>query len=559
MNPRSSFCLALLLALLCPAREYAQQPPAGKKVALLVGVRKYKKEELSDLKFTENDVNDLAALLRQNGYRRVVVLTQKNGANNPDLLPTGDNIREYLQTTLKNCQPEDTVLLSFSGHGVQFKEEKEHYFCPMDTRLGDRKTLVSLSGVYEQLKQCKAGTKVLFVDACRNDPEPEGGRFAAKVERVAGQRVAPPGGMAAFYSCSKGETSFESEAIKHGVFFHFVIEGLKGKAASKKGEVTLEALAAYVKNNVDDYVRDQISPKHAQTPHLVSDIRGQVPLVTGVKPPEGPEPTGNEETLGPDSQIHPGVPRGKVTKYTWKSKVFADTERDYWVYVPAQYDGKKPSCVMVFQDGLPHLSDTGPLRVPLVFDNLIHKKELPVIIGIFINPGTLPPEKPGDRPRQNRTFEFDTLSDQYARFLETEILPEVGKHYKLRQDAAGRAISGISSGGICAFTAAWQRPDLFSKVLCHIGSFVNIRGGHEYPSLIRKTKPPKHIRVFLQAGAKGLDNEYGSWARANQEMADALKFAKYDYQFVLGPGAHNPRHGGAILPDSLRWLWRDEK
>ena len=178
------------------------------------------------------------------------------------------------------------------------------------------------------------------------------------------------------------------------------------------------------------------------------------------------------------------------------------------------------------------------------------------MVGVFINLGTVPAADPGQRPRANRSFEYDTLSDQYARFLEKEILPEVGKELRLRQDAAGRAICGISSGGICAFTAAWERPDLFSKVLSHVGSFTNIRGGDVYPGLVRKT-PRKPIRVFLQDGSGDLDNQFGSWPLANQQMAAALKYAKYDYRFEYGDGGHNGKHGGAILPDSLRWLWRD--
>jgi enterochelin esterase-like enzyme len=262
--------------------------------------------------------------------------------------------------------------------------------------------------------------------------------------------------------------------------------------------------------------------------------------------------------LGPDSQEQEGVPHGTVTKYTWTSTVFPGTVRDYWVYVPAQYDKEHPACVMVFQDGGGYVNPKGQFRVPVVFDNLIHKKEMPVTIGIFINPGNIPATKPGEAARSNRSFEYDTLSDQYVRFLDKEILPEVGKQYALRQDAAGRAICGISSGGICAFTAAWERPDLFSKVLSHVGSFTNIRGGHVYPALIRKTER-KPIRVFLQDGSGDLDNLHGSWPLANQEMAAALKFAGYDYQFVFGDGGHNGKHGGAILPDSLRWLWRGEK
>jgi enterochelin esterase family protein len=257
--------------------------------------------------------------------------------------------------------------------------------------------------------------------------------------------------------------------------------------------------------------------------------------------------------LGPDSMKQEGVPEGKVTKHSWTSTIFPGTVRDYWVYVPAQYDAKKPACVMVFQDGNTYQRLNGEFRVPIVFDNLIHKKEMPVTIGIFIEPGGSK-----DRPRNNRSFEYDTLSDQYTRFLEKEILPEVAKDYNLRTDAAGRAICGLSSGGICAFTAAWERPDLFSKVLSHVGSFTNIRGGDVYPGLVRKTEK-KPIRVFLQDGSGDLDNQYGNWPLANQQMAAALKYKKYDYKFEYGDGGHNGKHGGAILPDSLRWLWRDEK
>ena len=266
---------------------------------------------------------------------------------------------------------------------------------------------------------------------------------------------------------------------------------------------------------------------------------------------------GDEEyKLGPDSQIQEGVPRGKVTKQTWKSQIFAGTVRDYFVYVPAPYDPAKPACVMVFQDGESYVKEDGDFRAPIVFDNLIHRGQMPVTIGIFINPGAFPPKDPGQKPASNRSFEYDSLSDQYARFLLEEILPEVGKAYNLVKEASGRAICGISSGGICSWTVAWERPDAFSKVLSHVGSFTNIRGGHVYPALLRKT-PPKPIRVFLQDGAKDLDNEHGNWPLANQEMAAALKFAKYDHRFEYGNGAHSGKHGGAILPESLRWLWRD--
>jgi len=265
--------------------------------------------------------------------------------------------------------------------------------------------------------------------------------------------------------------------------------------------------------------------------------------------------------LGPDSQRQEGVPRGEVIQHTWKSEIFPGTIRYYSVYKPAQYDPEKPCAVMVFQDGHTYVDEKGQFRVPVVFDNLIHRGELPPIVGIFIDPGYLADELPetrGWRPRpQNRSFEYDTLSDQYARFLLEEILPEVGKDLNLTTDPNQRAICGISSGGICAWTVAWERPDEFRKVLSHVGSFTNIRGGHVYHALIRKTEP-KPIRVFLQDGSGDLDNSHGNWPLANQQMAASLKFAKYDYKLVYGEGGHNGIHGGAILPESLKWLWRKE-
>jgi enterochelin esterase family protein len=263
--------------------------------------------------------------------------------------------------------------------------------------------------------------------------------------------------------------------------------------------------------------------------------------------------------LGPDSFPQDGVPKGKVTgPLKWKSETFAGTERDYWVYVPAQYKPDEPACVMVFQDGGGYVGEKGQHRVPVVFDNLIHQKAMPVTVGIFINPGTFPSPDPKAKGRSNRSFEYDTLSDQYARFLEKEMLPEVEKTVKLRQDAAGRAICGASSGGICAFTVAWERPNMFSKVLSTIGSFTNIRGGDVYPGLIRKTEK-KPIRVFLQDGSNDLDNLHGNWPLANLQMAASLKYMGYDYKLVYGEGAHNGKQAGAILPDALRWLWRETK
>jgi len=264
----------------------------------------------------------------------------------------------------------------------------------------------------------------------------------------------------------------------------------------------------------------------------------------------------DDYTLGPDSQRKEGVPRGKVESFVHKSQVFAGTEREVSVFIPAQYDGQTPVACMVFQDGSAYASEKGSFRVPIVLDNLIHQKKIPVMAAIFINPGSFPPRGESRRPGSNRSVEYDTLSPQYATFLEKEILPEVEKRVKLKTDASSRAICGMSSGGICAFTVAWERPDLFSKVLSHIGSFTNIRGGDVYPGKIRKT-PKKPIRVFLQEGSNDLDNEHGNWPLANRAMFAALRFKKYDVRYVEGDGAHNGKHGGAILPESLIWLWRE--
>lgn len=258
-----------------------------------------------------------------------------------------------------------------------------------------------------------------------------------------------------------------------------------------------------------------------------------------------------------------GAPQGTVKEFRFeKSKVFPGTKRDCWVYIPAQYDGSEPAALMVFQDGHAYVSENGQIRVPIVFDNMIHRGEIPVTVGIFINPGHRGDDAPpanGWGRRDNRSFEYDSLSPDYATFLIDEMIPHVADEFdlKLTDDPSMRAICGMSSGGICAFTAAWERPDYFHKVLSHIGSFTNIRGGHVYPALIRKTER-KNIRVFLQDGSNDLNNIFGSWPLANQQMASALAFSGYDFKFVYGDGAHNGKHGGAIFPDSMRWLWRAE-
>jgi enterochelin esterase-like enzyme len=251
---------------------------------------------------------------------------------------------------------------------------------------------------------------------------------------------------------------------------------------------------------------------------------------------------------GPESDRQPAVPRGPVHEYVWNaSRVFPGTNRLYWVYVPAQYTASEPASLMVFQDGRLYLDPEGEMRVPLVFDNLIHQGEMPVTIGVFIDPGM--PE--------NRNVEYDAFSDAYATFLLTEILPAVRDRYAITDDPDRWAIGGGSSGGSCAFTVAWTRPDRFRRVLCFLGSFAQIPGGNPYPELIHDT-PTKPLRIFLQAATRDLnwDASELNWFSANLRVAAALAERGYDLRLVLGDGGHDPNHGGAILPDALRWLWR---
>jgi len=263
-------------------------------------------------------------------------------------------------------------------------------------------------------------------------------------------------------------------------------------------------------------------------------------------------------TLGPDSQRHDGVPRGSLTKFTWVSKggMYPGIERDYWVYVPAQYNASKPACLMVFQDGEGMIREDGSYRVPIVFDNLIQQGDMPVTIGVFINPGVLPQGGSDVPPLFNRSYEYDSVDDRYVRFLTEEILPAVKKQWSISDDPNNRAIAGASSGGIAAFTAAMLRPDAFRRVLSFIGSYTNLRGGNQWPDLIRKMEPAP-LRVFLQDGNHDLNIFAGNWWMANQDMASALEYRGYDLKFITGTEGHNGKQGGAVLPDALRWLWRN--
>jgi len=286
--------------------------------------------------------------------------------------------------------------------------------------------------------------------------------------------------------------------------------------------------------------------------------------------------------FGPLSYLEDGVPSGKLSeKIVHTSKIYDGMKSEYWIYVPAEYDAKTPAAVMVFQDGggYIHRDDIDPTLN--VIDNLIAQKKIPVMICVFINPGDIAdaPGTPtynfvkayGDKWQRTlkdsmRSTLYDTVSDRYARFLRDEILADVGAQYNLRKDAYSHAITGLSSGGICSFNAAWQMPDEFSRVISWIGSFTSIQwkedaanpdGGQDYPEKILRD-PKRNLRVWLQDGANDMENaKYGSWPLANLRMANSLKTKGYDFHFSFGKGTHNPGQGSAEFPEEMVWLWRD--
>ena len=252
-------------------------------------------------------------------------------------------------------------------------------------------------------------------------------------------------------------------------------------------------------------------------------------------------------------------PQGEIRRGDFdQSQVFPATTRQYAVYIPSQYDAddSKPASLMVFMDGMNYLKADGAFNVPEVFDGLIASGDMPVTIAVFVNPGTIPATKAGAADRSNRSFEYDTPSDRYATFLVDEFLPVALQGINVSSNPDDRAVCGISSGGICAFTAAWHRPDQFGKVLSHIGSFTNIRGGWVYPGWIRQTKDnPKPIKVYLQDGVNDLDNLHGNWPLGNRDMAAALQYAGYTYKLEMTDGGHSGKHAGEVFPEALRWLW----
>jgi gluconolactonase len=261
--------------------------------------------------------------------------------------------------------------------------------------------------------------------------------------------------------------------------------------------------------------------------------------------------------VDPASIEHEGVPKGEILKFTLEnSKIFPGEMHEYWVYIPAQYDPAKPACVYINQDGI-------QAKAPTVFDNLIYNKEMPVTIGVFVTPGRIPAENNNALDRFNRSYEYDGLGDAYARFILEELLPAVetqkasnGRAIRLSKSGNDRAIGGNSSGAIAAFTAAWEKPNEFSKVFSGIGTYVGLRGGDRYSSMIRKyeTKP---IKVFLQDGRNDQNSYGGDWFFANQMMERSLLFAGNPVMHAWGEGNHNGKQAAAIFPAAMRWLWKD--
>lgn len=275
--------------------------------------------------------------------------------------------------------------------------------------------------------------------------------------------------------------------------------------------------------------------------------------------------------LGPDSMAHDGVPTGRFDgPDIIPSEVFPGTQHTYWVYVPAQYDPSQPAALMIFNDGQAFKQEPGDVQAHRVLDHLIYRREIPVMLGVFINPGRRP-DQPEPTPRNwgdrdtNRPEEYNALNDKYPRVIVDELLPALRKKYSISDDPEMHGIGGSSSGGIAAFTVAWHRPDHFRKVFSFVGSFVNLgnRGGHTYPDIVLKNEK-KPLRVFLQDGrndnrgfGRGDDPHATDWFYQNVRMADALTKRGYDVNYTWGIGNHGQKQGGAILPEIMRWLWRD--
>jgi enterochelin esterase-like enzyme len=276
--------------------------------------------------------------------------------------------------------------------------------------------------------------------------------------------------------------------------------------------------------------------------------------------------------LGPDSLPQDGVPKGEIRgPFALPSKAYPGTQHTYWIYVPAQYEASTPASLMIYNDGQAFMNPDGDMRAQNVMDNLIFRRELPVMIGVFINPGRRPdqPEPSaaewGDHTT-NRPTEYNTLDDKYAAVVVDELLPAIYKDFNISKDPERHGIGGSSSGAIAAFTVAWQRPDQFRKVLSNVGSFVDLRGGDAYPDIIRKSEK-KPLRIFLCDGRndnRGVRpgenyNQAKDWFFQNVRMVEALTAKGYDLNYAWGMNKHGQKMGGAILPEMMRWLWRDHE
>ena len=349
--------------------------------------------------------------------------------------------------------------------------------------------------------------------------------------------------------------SFKPEALKNGSAvsgigpdFIWVFESEKEPVLIVDGQA-LPALSRLA----DSKLWFQLAALRTGEPHMFIYTVGAKPVTQPIDIP----------CYGPDSYPKPGVPEGKISeKLIHTSKIYPGMVSEYWIYVPAGYDPETPLPLMVWQDGYALAPRMGPMRLPVVTDNLIEQKRIPPMIHVMISPGVVGEKK-------LRGIEYDTVDGTYARFLLEEILPEVSAKYNIRKDAYSRAIAGMSSGAICAFNVAWLRTDQFSRFASYIGSWAaygwrygqpdpkdNIDGGNVYPFKVRK-EPRRNIRVWLDDGAEDMENKEGSWPLQNIQMANSLKLAGYDFRFHFGPGVHSLSSAGSSLPEALAWLWRD--
>jgi enterochelin esterase-like enzyme len=300
-------------------------------------------------------------------------------------------------------------------------------------------------------------------------------------------------------------------------------------------------------------------------------VAAGAPLFSQVPPPQPPGPSPNSQyRLGPDSMPQESVPKGEMRgPFTLPSKVYPGTQHTYWVYVPAQYDPAVPASLMIFNDGQAFKDPDGDVRAQNVLDNLIYRREIPVMLAVFINPGRTP-EQPEPNAQEwgdhttNRPTEYNTPDDKYARVIAEELMPVVYGEYNISHDPDQHGIGGTSSGAIAAFMVAWERPEQFRKVLSIVGSFVNLRGGDVYPERILAS-PTKPIRMFMCDGRndnRGVRNgnpydQRVDWFYQNVRLMKALTQKGYEVNYSWGMNLHGQKMGGAILPDMMRWLWRD--